>query len=110
MQASHALLAMALLTTGALVAADLSIQILEPHPKHPNACYDADADKAYPVDSSWFVPDQCTKATCSKDANSNKFVIQYMGCGLMATPPAPCKLETNKKAQYPDCCPKVVCP
>ncbi|CAH2100430.1 unnamed protein product [Euphydryas editha] len=86
--------------------AAVAIGLLEPKPekfKDQEGCYITDLDEVIPFGSSKPSKSSCMEYRCGTD------LITYVSCGAVGTAP-PCKLVTDSKKPFPQCCPKLSCP
>ncbi|XP_067006862.2 U-scoloptoxin(16)-Er13a [Anabrus simplex] len=99
------LIIMGLLMEGAFTW--VATLILPADSRYPEQCYNADANETHDVGSMWQYPDQCTRHSCRK--SGSRYSIHIEGCSAIAKPPSPCRLESDRKQQYPKCCPRLAC-
>ncbi|XP_023215406.1 venom protein 30.1-like [Centruroides sculpturatus] len=55
----------------------------------------------------WYNPDFCERLTCR--IVEDKAYIIITDCGVPSSPNPNCKIE-KKEGNYPDCCPRIICP
>jgi len=95
-----------------LTLASFAMQPAQVHPSRPDTCYDQATHSVYENGDSWQISG-CAMATCiripASSSGPSQMMISFESCGKVGYEP-PCYVEENKQAEYPDCCPEVVCP
>ncbi|XP_072935636.1 U-megalopygitoxin(1)-Mo1-like [Epargyreus clarus] len=95
-----------LLAVTSVAMAAVYIQQLEEKPekfKDVPGCYISEIDEVIPVGGSAPSKSSCKQYNCNEDN------VQVFTCGAIKADP-PCTLTTDPSQDYPDCCPKPVCP
>ncbi|XP_050357924.1 uncharacterized protein LOC126778433 isoform X2 [Nymphalis io] len=86
--------------------ASVALGHLEPKPeefKDQEGCYVDELKAVIPIGESRPSKTSCTNIICLGN------IMQYHSCSVIQTTPD-CKLVTDEKKPYPDCCPQVECP
>jgi len=103
-------LSLLLLAFFKLSRASVAIQPATVHPGRPNACFNNDENSYREDGESWQIAG-CGMATCvgiPQPSGKPKMMISFEGCGKVGHEPG-CHVIEDKHAEYPDCCPEVVC-
>jgi len=99
-----------LLSSVVVTLASYGIEPATVHPSRPTSCFNRETNNFYENGESWQIKG-CGVASCVKTQSSGKtsMMISYESCGSVGHEPG-CYTEVNNDAEYPDCCPEVVCP
>jgi len=98
------------LTFFKLSLASVAMQSATVHPGRPTACFNSDKNSYREDGESWQIAG-CGMATCvgiPQPSGKSKMMISFEGCGTVGHEPG-CHVIEDKQAEYPDCCPEVIC-
>jgi len=81
----------------------------EQHQDHPRQCFDDATKKYYSVGSEWPMANQACGLISCEEMGKGSLYFSYTTCPSVSVG-APCFLEENLTAEYPNCCPRIECP